>query len=133
PPELPSPAETAAWSQADRLARFGAATPAPAAAPSPQARTSAFDRELKGPVFAESSGPGSSGDGATAIPTSMPTSGSGPPWAAPQASNPAAPAAASENSLTTLLRPSVTPAVEASILPTERFLLPKGAFIDCTR
>src|SRR6185312_6715569 len=67
PPELPSPAETAAWSQADRLARFGAATPSPPAAHSPQARTSAFDRELKGPVFAESSGPGSSGDGATAI------------------------------------------------------------------
>jgi type IV secretion system protein VirB10 len=31
-----------------------------------------------------------------------------------------------------LLRPSVTPAVAASVLPTQRLLLPKGAFIDCT-
>jgi type IV secretion system protein VirB10 len=31
-----------------------------------------------------------------------------------------------------LLRPTVTPAVAASVLPTRRFLLAKGAFIDCT-
>jgi type IV secretory pathway VirB10-like protein len=31
-----------------------------------------------------------------------------------------------------LLRPTVTPAVTASVLPTRRFLLSKGAFIDCT-
>jgi type IV secretion system protein VirB10 len=58
---------------------------------------------------------------------------SGPPWAVPQASerSESSPPAAGE-SLATLLRPSVTPAAEASVLPTERFLLPKGAFIDCT-
>ena len=32
----------------------------------------------------------------------------------------------------TLLRPSVTPAVRARVLPTQQLLLPKGAFIDCT-
>jgi type IV secretion system protein VirB10 len=31
-----------------------------------------------------------------------------------------------------LLRPSVTPAVRARVLPTQQLLLPKGAFIDCT-
>jgi type IV secretion system protein VirB10 len=31
-----------------------------------------------------------------------------------------------------LLRPTVTPAVAATLLPTRRFLLAKGAFIDCT-
>jgi type IV secretory pathway VirB10-like protein len=31
-----------------------------------------------------------------------------------------------------LLRPTVTPAVAASILPTRQFLLSKGTFIDCT-
>ena len=31
-----------------------------------------------------------------------------------------------------LLRPTTTPAVQAQLLPTARFLLPKGAFIDCT-
>lgn len=35
-------------------------------------------------------------------------------------------------SLAPLLRPGVTAAVRAEILPTMRLLLPKGAFIDCT-
>jgi type IV secretion system protein VirB10 len=30
------------------------------------------------------------------------------------------------------LKPSLTPAVRAQVLPTQRLLLPKGAFIDCT-
>jgi type IV secretion system protein VirB10 len=34
--------------------------------------------------------------------------------------------------LNTLLRPSVTTAVHAQVLPTQRLLLPKGAFLDCT-
>jgi len=37
-----------------------------------------------------------------------------------------------ESALTTLLRSSATPAAPASLLPTTRFLLPRGAFIDCT-
>lgn len=34
--------------------------------------------------------------------------------------------------LDALLRPGVTPAVRAQVLPTRRMLLPKGAFLDCT-
>ena len=34
--------------------------------------------------------------------------------------------------LTALLRPNVTATVRAQVLPTQRLLLPKGAFIDCT-
>ncbi len=34
--------------------------------------------------------------------------------------------------LAPFLRPSVTVAAQAEILPSRRFLLPKGAFIDCT-
>jgi len=34
--------------------------------------------------------------------------------------------------LTSLLRPNVTTAVRAEVLPTQRLLLPKGAFLDCT-
>ena len=34
--------------------------------------------------------------------------------------------------LSALLRPSVTTAVRAQVLPTQRLLLPKGAFLDCT-
>lgn len=36
------------------------------------------------------------------------------------------------DSLQSLLRPTATPAVRARVLPTQRFLLAKGAFIDCT-
>ena len=36
------------------------------------------------------------------------------------------------SSLATNLRPTATPAVLAQTLPTQRLLLPKGAFIDCT-
>ena len=38
----------------------------------------------------------------------------------------------SEDSLTTLLRPGVATPARAQTLPTQQFLLPKGAFIDCT-
>lgn len=34
--------------------------------------------------------------------------------------------------LATNLKPTPTPAVSAQLLPTRRFLLPKGAFVDCT-
>ncbi len=38
----------------------------------------------------------------------------------------------SEDGLMTLLRPGVATPARAQILPTQQFLLPKGAFIDCT-
>jgi type IV secretion system protein VirB10 len=38
----------------------------------------------------------------------------------------------SSGELAALLRPSVTTAVRAQVLPGQRLLLPKGAFIDCT-
>lgn len=134
PPELPSPAAAAAWNQADELARYRAATQPLATAAPATTRFTAFDRQLGGPVFAASSGEGASAESATAAPPSMPNGPAGPPWTTPQGSTVAAgsPPAAGETSLTSLLRPSVTPAVEASVLPTEQFLLPKGAFLDCT-
>jgi type IV secretion system protein VirB10 len=42
------------------------------------------------------------------------------------------PGEAGSSELTTLLEPGVTTAVRARVLPTQRLLLPKGAFIDCT-
>ena len=41
-------------------------------------------------------------------------------------------AASNGGHLATSLRPTPTPAVAARTLPTQRMLLPKGAFIDCT-
>jgi len=42
------------------------------------------------------------------------------------------PANRSEDGLMTLLRPGVATPAKAQMLPTQQFLLPKGAFIDCT-
>ena len=63
----------------------------------------------------------------------------------PQSAAPAAPASELSGPLTptpagppesgelgALLRPGVSAAVRAQVLPTQRLLLPKGAFIDCT-
>jgi type IV secretion system protein VirB10 len=41
-------------------------------------------------------------------------------------------AAAEPGELSAFLKPTATPAVRAQILPTQRLLLPKGAFLDCT-
>ena len=41
-------------------------------------------------------------------------------------------ASRSEDGLATLLRPAVATPARAQVLPTQQFLLPKGAFIDCT-
>lgn len=40
--------------------------------------------------------------------------------------------ATSGSALASLLESTVTPAAHASVLPTQRLLLPKGAFLDCT-
>ncbi len=44
----------------------------------------------------------------------------------------AARGAPDDGDLRSLLRPSITSAVRARVLPAKRLLLPKGAFIDCT-
>jgi type IV secretion system protein VirB10 len=73
-----------------------------------------LDRELSGTVFAsQSAGPANSV--ALSGPAASPVSPSPEP-----------------GDLGTLLRPTVTTAIRAQLLPTRRLLLPKGAFIDCT-
>ena len=57
---------------------------------------------------------------------------SDPPTFAAARPRPAEEPGDSGQGLNGLLRPTVTPAVAASVLPTRRFLLSKGAFIDCT-
>jgi type IV secretion system protein VirB10 len=84
----------------------------------------AFERRLAGPAFAHSSS-----DGGGSVPTAL-VSQTGDPgaFAASQTREPEG----GGDPLHALLRPTVTPTVDASILPTRRFLLAKGAFIDCT-
>jgi type IV secretion system protein VirB10 len=72
-----------------------------------------LERLLSGAVFSQNS-------------LTMASAGGAPPATLPSAS----PQESGE--LSTLLRPSVTTAVRAQVLPTQRLLLPKGAFLDCT-
>jgi type IV secretion system protein VirB10 len=74
-----------------------------------------LERQLSGAVFSPQSS-------LTAVSTSTSSSASFPPGANPQ----------EPGELSALLRPNVTTAVRAQILPTQRLLLPKGAFLDCT-
>lgn len=122
-------ARTAAASDVPTMA---VATERNAAPPGePVAKTTAeiaHDRRLAGAVFTRATD-SASGVGTSA--QSVPGGVGGTPAAAANA--PAAPAAErSDSALATLLRPSVAEAVRAQVLPTTRFLLPKGAFIDCT-
>jgi len=91
----------------------------PAANPygAPQPKTAeqlAFERQLSGLVYsAQNVSPSATtGAGATAPP--------------------AASGAQEPGDLSALLRPGVSATVRAQVLPTQRLLLPKGAFIDCT-
>jgi len=93
----------------------------------------ALQRRLGGPVLAKSSSSrrdsnsgsdeANGGDpNAAAMPISMAASGESSEGNDAHA----------EPTLAALLRPTPTPAVRARMLPTQRFMLPKGNFIDCT-
>jgi type IV secretion system protein VirB10 len=89
--------------------------PAPAAYAAPQPKTAAqltLERQLSGAVYS-----------AQSVLPSAATVASLPPRAA---------GAEEPGELGTWLRPSVSASVSAQVLPTQRLLLPKGAFIDCT-
>ena len=86
-----------------------------------------LDRRLAGPAFSRHTDSDSAS--APPAPDGLSATVLGSPGA------PAAvrePAGAGSGALQELLRPSLTPAVRAQVLPTQRLLLPKGAFIDCT-
>jgi type IV secretion system protein VirB10 len=73
-----------------------------------------LERQLSGAVFSPQNSP---------TPVSAPmSSASFPPGADPK----------EPGELSALIRPAVATAVRAQVLPTQRLLLPKGAFLDCT-
>jgi type IV secretion system protein VirB10 len=134
PPALPT-SPPVHWDHAGALAGVSHRSPAgyPVAAAGPRDR--ALEQQLEGPVFARSSGSASGAESGTPE-SAAANAGSpaGPPWPGTEGADlrPVSNADAGRDSLAALLRPTVTPAAQASVLPTERFLLPKGAFIDCT-
>jgi type IV secretion system protein VirB10 len=108
----PEPAPNAAvWPESTR-APSNAGSPGPAGVQPKSPRELLIERQLSGPAF-------SSGNVQTAGGESAET----PPAGSP---------AAAKGDLESLLRPGLTKAVNAQMLPTRRLLLPKGAFIDCT-
>jgi type IV secretion system protein VirB10 len=120
PPALPTGIPVQAADPANPAAMVPAGAPAqPAAKP---AWMLDMERKLAGPV---SEGPGVQRDTASTPTSAELTPGTPglPPGASP---------ATGDSALSTLLRPTATPATRAEVLPAQRLLLPKGAFIDCT-
>jgi type IV secretion system protein VirB10 len=95
-----------------------APAPSNAAYGAPPVKTAAqleLERQLSGAVFLPQSSP---------TPVSAPVSSTSPFPPGADLKEP--------GELSALIRPSVTTAVRAQVLPTQRLLLPKGAFLDCT-
>jgi type IV secretion system protein VirB10 len=93
----------------------------------------ALERRLSGPVLSAGSG-GGAGSSAGMGPGPNPMSES---FGIPGSPAPAPPGKAESDphappTLEAYLHATPTPAVAARVLPTQRYLLPKGAFIDCT-
>jgi type IV secretion system protein VirB10 len=105
PPEEPPPEALPAAAQPQPVystSNYAAQTP----------RDLQLERQLAGAAFAA----GNSRSGSAAAVGNVPGAGD----------------ASAGGDLDALLRPGVTPAVQAEVLPTQRLLLPKGAFLDCT-
>jgi len=93
----------------------------------PSPRQQALDRRLSGEVFA-------AGGSGTSSNVSASDTSEGPVAAVPFGNAREQTSAGSQrgDALDTLLLPSVLSATRAQVLPTQRLLLPKGTFIDCT-
>jgi type IV secretion system protein VirB10 len=120
PPPLPVAMTTVPADALNPLGSPSAAAGPPAAKP---AWMVALERRLAGPV---SAGPGVPKDTVSA--SSPPETSTGAAGSPPVAQA----TAGGEGTLASLLRPTATPATRAEVLPAQRLLLPKGAFIDCT-
>ncbi len=108
------PAEELPWPEGDEIATAGVA-----AAPDKSPAQRALERRLSGPAFVSiSNARGAAADASSADLSMHDRIGT-----------------ESEQGLEGLeawLAPTVTPAAVAAVLPTQRLLLPKGAFVDCT-
>jgi type IV secretion system protein VirB10 len=99
-----------------------------ATAAGPPPKTAAelnLERQLSGTAFLA---PGA----ASLPPRSSPEPGNAPPFVPPGDVTRTDESGPDAHRLSELLRPTLTSAVSAELLPTMRLLLPKGAFIDCT-
>jgi type IV secretion system protein VirB10 len=104
---------------------YGAAANAP---PAKSPAELALERELSGQAYAAQT----NGPGAATPPSSDAPEGTDPRGTDPRGPTPMESPTTESHTLAAWLRPTVTTAVRAQVLPTMRLLLPKGAFIDCT-
>lgn len=130
PPAPPAPVTDGMPATGTPVATSVYGAPATPGVPAKSPWQLALERKLSGPAFDRSpNGPSSAmaGQSAPAAPPSesLASDAEMPPEEIPRGASPS-------GALTALLTPTVTPAVRPSILPTQRLLLPKGAFIDCT-
>lgn len=88
----------------------------------------ALERRLSGPVFATSS----EGTARNGAPPSGAAAASAAAGESSRGEYDGLSASTNDNGVAALLKPGVMPAARARVLPTERMLLPKGAFVDCT-
>lgn len=93
------------------------------------AQGAALARRLSGAVFAHL---GAGRTGVTAAVSRDPHEGATPDALDPAAAESHARGGRGTDTLRELLRPTVLRATRAQLLPQQRLLLPKGAFIDCT-
>ena len=131
PPPLPSEFESNGWNRSDPLVQdpsnYGGTHPGGGTR-----KPSALERQLSGAVFAKQSGD-SNGPAVLTTPQVPALEAFSAERELPlEAVGDRTTASRGRGELTTLLQPSLTPAVRAQLLPTRRLLLPKGAFIDCT-
>lgn len=129
-PPPPAPPATDGDSLPDRAADRLATTTLPeipltgyngyAAGPAqPTPEQLAQQRQLSGAVFSSTAAPAGAPPAELGAQPGLPPPTAGAPTPAP-------------SGLAALLRPTSAPAVRAEMLPAQRLLLPKGAFIDCT-
>jgi len=137
PPPAPPADSTTAASAANPSATgappYGAPDTVYAAPPEKSPAQRSLERRLSGPAFAQrgQESENSAGESEVAPVSSAVQAAVGEEARAAQAL-PTARTPTSDSALAGLLRPTVTPAVRAQVLPTQRLLLAKGAFIDCT-
>jgi type IV secretion system protein VirB10 len=119
PPGAPDPAGVQAAPDVPEPPLPEAAAPGAGAAPAAKTPAQlAYERRLAGAVFARAMAPAA--DTATApLPVFVPNA-------------PGAPAMRAPGSLAALLEPTPAPVTQAQRLPDSHFLLPRGAFLDCT-
>jgi type IV secretion system protein VirB10 len=131
PPEVPMEKESGSPRSGNAPTYDASAV---AGAPTKTPGQLAFERRLSGPAFArqpELASTGSEPSGGRIASEAI-----GDPTGLGEAGIVAAAASSASavraGALPGLLTPIATPAVQAHVLPTQRFLLSKGAFIDCT-